>query len=102
MSEPAFRSELAHWMRTTYPVRDDGMPGYALGLSERQSVVGPRMVRTFDIGTSQAAKDEELSRWSALLAVIVTSLPAIHSCYSASAMGQTPHPHRDAMSATCS
>ncbi len=49
------------------------MPGYALGLSELQSVVGPLMVRTFDIGTSQAAKDEELSRWSALLAVIVTS-----------------------------
>ncbi|MGH9248508.1 MAG: Acg family FMN-binding oxidoreductase, partial [Acidimicrobiales bacterium] len=73
MSEPAFRRELAHWMRTSHPVRDDGMPGYALGLSELQSVVGPLMVRTFDIGTSQAAKDEELSRWSALLAVIVTS-----------------------------
>jgi hypothetical protein len=49
------------------------MPGYALGLSELQSVVGPLMVRTFDVGTSQAAKDDELSRWSALLALIVTS-----------------------------
>ena len=73
MSEPAFRRELSHWMRTSYPVRDDGMPGYALGLSELQSVVGPLMVRTFDVGTSQAAKDDELSRWSALLALIVTS-----------------------------
>ena len=73
MSEPAFRRELAHWMRTSHPVRDDGMPGYALGLSELQSVVGPLMVRTFDVGTSQAAKDDELSRLSALLALIVTS-----------------------------
>ena len=54
------------------PARDDGMPGYALGMSELQSVVGPLIVRTFDVGKSQAAKDDELSRGSALLALIVT------------------------------
>ena len=48
------------------------MPGYALGMSELQSVVGPLIVRTFDVGKSQAAKDDELSRGSALLALIVT------------------------------
>jgi hypothetical protein len=48
------------------------MPGYALGLSELQSAVGPLIVRTFDVGRSQAAKDNELSRGSALLALIVT------------------------------
>jgi hypothetical protein len=46
--------------------------GYALGLSEPQSVVGPLIIRTFDVGMSQAAKDDELSRGSALLALIVT------------------------------
>jgi hypothetical protein len=73
MSHPAFRRELAHWMRVSHPARDDGMPGYALGLSELQSVVGPLIVRTFDVGMSQAAKDDDLSRGSALLALIVTS-----------------------------
>lgn len=48
------------------------MPGFALGLSELQSVVGPLIVRTFDVGSSQAAKDDDLSRGSALLAVLVT------------------------------
>ena len=72
MSHSAFRRELAHWMRASHPARDDGMPGYALGMSELQSVVGPLIVRTFDVGMSQAAKDDELSRGSALLALIVT------------------------------
>jgi len=72
MSDSAFRRELAHWMRASHPARDDGMPGYALGLSELQSVVGPLMVRTFDVGMSQAAKDDDLSRGSAVLAVLVT------------------------------
>jgi Nitroreductase family len=72
MSHPDFRRELAHWMRPSHPARDDGMPGYALGLSELQSVAGPLIIRTFDIGMSQAAKDDELSRGSALLALIVT------------------------------
>ena len=72
MSHLPFRRELAHWMRVSHPARDDGMPGYALGLSELQSAVGPLIVRTFDVGMSQAAKDNELSRGSALLALIVT------------------------------
>jgi hypothetical protein len=72
MSDYAFRRELAHWMGPSHPARADGMPGFALGLSELQSVVGPLIVRTFDVGSSQAAKDDDLSRGSALLAVLVT------------------------------
>jgi hypothetical protein len=71
MSHLAFRRELAHWMRVSHPARDDGMPGDALGLSGLQSAVGPLIVRTFDVGRSQAAKDNQLSRGSALLALIV-------------------------------
>jgi nitroreductase len=72
MSDPQFRRELAHWMRPNHPETADGMPGYALGYSELQSVVGPLVVRTFDVGSSQAAKDEDLVRGSPLLAVLVT------------------------------
>jgi nitroreductase len=72
MSDPQFRRELAYWMRPNHPATADGMPGYALGYSDLQSVVGPLVVRTFDVGASQAAKDEDLARGSPLLAVLAT------------------------------
>jgi nitroreductase family protein len=72
MSDPHFRRELVHWMRPNYPMSTDGMPGYALGYSELQSVVGPLVIRTFDVGYSQAAKDEDLVNGSPLLAVLAT------------------------------
>jgi len=73
MADPHFRRELAHWIRPNRPAAADGMPGYALGYSDLQSVVGPLVVRTFDIGSSQAAKDEDLVKGSPLLGVIATS-----------------------------
>jgi hypothetical protein len=73
MSDPRFRRELAHWMRINQPAADDGMPGYAIGMSELESAVGPLVVRTFDVGGRQAAKDEDLARGSALLAVLTTA-----------------------------
>ena len=72
MADAAFRRELAHWMRPNHPASSDGMPGYALGLSDLRSVVGPLVVRTFDVGLSQAAKDEDLVRGSPLLAILST------------------------------
>jgi nitroreductase len=72
MSDPQFRRELAHWMRPNHPAATDGMPGYALGYSDLQSVVGPLVVRTFDVGASQAAKNEDLVKGSPLLAVLAT------------------------------
>jgi hypothetical protein len=47
-------------------------PGYAFGRSVLESIVGPMVVRTFDMGNGQAARDEDLSRESALLAVLAT------------------------------
>jgi len=72
MSDPQFRRELASWMRPNHPATADGMPGYALGYTDLQSVVGPLVVRTFDVGASQAAKDEDLVKGSPLLAVLAT------------------------------
>jgi hypothetical protein len=72
MSDPQFRRELASWMRPNHSATADGMPGYALGYSDLQSVVGPLVVRTFDVGASQAAKDEDLVSGSPLLAVLAT------------------------------
>lgn len=72
MSNPEFRHELAHWMRTSHSSSGDGMPGYAFGFSELQSVVGPLVVRTFDVGSSTAAKDQELAEGSPVLAILCT------------------------------
>lgn len=72
MDDPRFRRELAHWMRGNHTRRGDGIPGAALGLTELQSMMGPLVVRTFDVGMAQAAKDQELVRHSPVLAVLTT------------------------------
>lgn len=71
-ADPAFRRELAAWMRPGWPVRPDGIPGYALGYNEIMSLPGPFAVRTFDMGDARAARDEELALGSPVLAVLST------------------------------
>ena len=39
----------------------DGMPGYAFGFSDVMSYLGPFVLRTFDMGERQTAKDTELT-----------------------------------------
>jgi Nitroreductase family len=72
MADPAFRAELAHWLRPSHTHHDDGIPGYALGRGEIESVVAPLVVRTFDMGAGQAASDEHLLADAPLLAVLGT------------------------------
>lgn len=72
MSDPAFRRELAHWMRPNRTRRRDGMPGFAQGLGDIAAVAGPLVIRTFDTGDGRAAKDEMLARGSPVLAVLGT------------------------------
>ncbi len=68
----AFRSELARWLRPNSDEGSDGMPGYAQGLSDLAAHLGPLIVRTFDRGDGQAAKDHELAEGAPLLAVLGT------------------------------
>jgi nitroreductase len=71
-SDSAFRTELAAWCHTGGDDRRDGLPGHALGQGDIVSMVAPLVVRTFDLGSSRAAHDEELAHGSPLLVVIVT------------------------------
>lgn len=71
-SDPAFRRELAAWTHPNHSHRRDGIPGYALGMSDAASLVGPLVVRTFDLGQGRAARDQELAAGSPLLAVLGT------------------------------
>lgn len=72
MSDKSFRRELASWTHSNRSHSKDGMPGYAFGVGDLMSYVGPFIVRTFDLGKGQAAKDRELVRSCSRLAVLGT------------------------------
>ena len=67
-----FRLELAAWVHPNRSSARDGIPGYAQGMDDLLSFTGPLVVRTFNMGDGQAAKDHELAKGSPALAVIGT------------------------------
>lgn len=69
---PAFRRELASWMRPDHTNAHDGMPGFGFGMGELESLAAPLLIRTFDMGRGRAAKDDELVAGSPVLAVLGT------------------------------
>jgi hypothetical protein len=73
MADKRFRRELAAWLRPNWSDRGDGMPGFALGLGAVMSAAGPLVVRTFDVGRGQAARDQELAVGSPMLALLGTA-----------------------------
>lgn len=72
LSDKKFRRELAAWIHPNRSHSRDGMPGYAHGIPDIVSHVGPFLIRTFDIGKGQAAKDMQLATGSPVLAVLGT------------------------------
>ncbi len=72
-ADPRFRRELAAWVHANRTRSRDGMPGYAFGVGDLSSVFIPLVVRTFDWGNGQAAKDQQLVMGSPLLAVLKTN-----------------------------
>jgi nitroreductase len=71
-SDKRFRRELAAWLHPERHHSRDGIPGYAFGASEMVAYTGPFLLRTFDWGRGQAAKDRQLAVGSPLLAVLAT------------------------------
>lgn len=67
-----FRLELAAWVHPNHSRRGDGIPGYAQGIDDLMSYAGPLVVRTFDMGEGQAAKDRQVATGSPLLTVLGT------------------------------
>ena len=73
LSDKRFRRELAAWIHPNRSKSRDGMPAYAHGMtSDIASHLGPFLIRTFDMGKGQAAKDKELASGSPVLAVLGT------------------------------
>jgi hypothetical protein len=50
----------------------DGIPGYAQGMNDLLSCASPIIIRTFDMGEGQAAKDRDIAIYSPALAVLCT------------------------------
>ena len=72
MADKGFRRELAAWVHpNTSPARR-GMRGSGFGFGDLMSLAAPIVIRTFDLGRRQAAKDHELAEHSPLLAVLGT------------------------------
>ncbi len=67
-----FRRELAGWLTPNNTQRRDGMPGYSHGKGDLASQAEPLMVRTFDLGKGQAARDHDVALYSPMLAVLGT------------------------------
>lgn len=72
LSDKKFRRELAAWIHPNRSHTRDGMPGYAHGMPDIVSHMGPFLIRTFDMGKGQAAKDMQLATGSPVLAVLGT------------------------------
>jgi hypothetical protein len=68
-----FRRELAAWTHANRSDHRDGMRGYGFGFDDLMSAAGPVIMRTFDLGKGQAARDRELATGSPLLAVLGTA-----------------------------
>ena len=69
-SDDHFRRELSSWVHSNNSDRRDGLPCYAHGMGDFMSLAGPLIVRTFDWGGGQAAKDRQLAEGSPVLVVI--------------------------------
>ena len=71
-ADKRFRRELTAWMHSNRSRSHDGVPGYAFDFGDIMSAARPLMVRTFDMGSGQAAKDRELAEGSPMLAILGT------------------------------
>jgi len=69
-SDKSFRRELASWVHSNRSKSRDGMPGYAHGIGNVASYFGRLIIRNFDFGGGQAAKDRQLAQGSSVLLVL--------------------------------
>ncbi len=69
-ADPAFRKELAEWVRPNWTHEGDGVTGAAFGVHGVASALGPWATRRFDLGRRQAQRDRNLCSQAPLLAVI--------------------------------
>ena len=70
MANPAFRQELAQWMRPNETQLPDGICGDAFGIPGPLSALGPLLMKSMDLGSKQVIRDRELADNAAGIVVI--------------------------------
>lgn len=70
MNNPAFRQELAQWMRPNETKLPDGICGDAFGIPGPLSALGPLLMRSVDVGSQAAKHDRALAENAAGMLVI--------------------------------
>jgi hypothetical protein len=76
-SSPRFRRELAAWTRRNASRRRDGLPGFALGMSDAAAALQPLLLRVQDRGPSEADHDRRRVLGARALLVLSTSRDGI-------------------------
>lgn len=72
MQNPAFRAELAQWLRPGHAPDGDGMSIASFGYRDNLSGAAAAVIRTFDLGAGIAARDRQLVAGSPVLALLFT------------------------------
>src|SRR3989344_8935674 len=72
MKVSPFREELSGWLRHNFTKNYDGMPGFCLGLNDIQSIIGPFLIKNYNMGRTQAKYDKQ-SILSASVLVVISS-----------------------------
>ena len=67
-----FRKELAGWVRTDAERQADGIPTREMGVRDWMAFAGPALVRTFNRGNDQAARDADIAEHSPALVILCT------------------------------
>lgn len=77
-ADPSIRKELADWVHANHKGLSDGIPAYALNINNIASYLTPFVMRRFDLGQSQAAKDHSLLDHAPAVAVLHTATDTTH------------------------
>lgn len=72
MGDPAFRAELASWVRRSSADSSDGMSLASFGIGDFLSPAAAAVLRTFDMGAGMAARDQQLAAGSPTMMLLWT------------------------------
>ena len=74
-----FRLELAAWTHPDTTHANSGIPHYSLDSNDLLTYAEPHVIRTFDLGNGQAAKDRDIALYSPGLCVVGTAYDNSHA-----------------------
>lgn len=60
LADPAYRKDIAEWMRPDWTSRQDGLSGAAMGTKGLASALTPWATKVLDLGRMRAARDKNL------------------------------------------